>query len=62
MISNVSPTERAIRITLGVALLSCVFIFSSQLRWFGLFGLVPLVTGLIGWCPLYLLLSRITLD
>ena len=55
-------TATRARITLGVALLSCVFVFSSQLRWFGLFGLVPLVTGLIGWCPLYLLLSRMTLD
>ena len=54
--------ERWIRITLGVALLSCVFAFPGHLGWAGLVGLFPLATGLFAWCPFYVLLDWITLD
>jgi hypothetical protein len=62
MTNNIGSIERFFRIALGVALLSCVFLFSGNLRWAGLVGLLPLVTGLIGWCPFYTWLSWLTLD
>lgn len=48
---NEHPLERAARILLGIALLS-LFFFGPQTAW-GLVGIVPLVTGLAGFCPLY---------
>ncbi len=55
---NEHIAERVIRIVLGVFLLSLVF-FGPQTYW-GLIGLVPLVTGLVGSCPLYTLLGMST--
>lgn len=51
---NVGAADRTIRIIIGVALLSLVFVLDTNARWWGLVGLVPLVTGLVGRCPLYL--------
>jgi len=48
---NVGAIDRFVRIVLGLALLSLVFVGPHP--WFGLVGLVPLVTGLVGFCPLY---------
>jgi hypothetical protein len=50
--------DRALRIILGVALLAIVFV-GPRTPW-GLLGLVPLATGLIGSCPLYTLLGLST--
>jgi hypothetical protein len=30
------------------------FVLDENTRWWALIGLVPLLTGLIGWCPAYL--------
>ena len=50
---NEHPAERMLRILVGVGLLSLVFV-GPQTYW-GLLGLVPLATGLLGSCPLYTL-------
>ncbi len=55
---NVAQLERIIRIVIGVALLSLPFLLDSPLRWFGLIGIMPLLTGLAGRCPAYRLLGR----
>ncbi len=47
-----SSTDRAVRAVIGVALLALLF-FDASWRWWGLLGLIPLATSLIGWCPLY---------
>lgn len=52
---NVGNTERVIRIIVGLAVISLVFI-GPQSAW-GWLGLVPLATGLTGWCPPYALLG-----
>jgi hypothetical protein len=62
MNSNMGRGERMVRIALGVMLLSCVFILPGGAHWFGLVGLFPLITGLLGWCPFYVLLDWVTLD
>lgn len=50
-VANESPLDRAVRVVAGIALLALVFV-GPQTPW-GLVGLVPLVTGLAGTCPLY---------
>jgi ribose/xylose/arabinose/galactoside ABC-type transport system permease subunit len=51
---NVGGIDRSVRIVAGLALLSLLVILEGDARWWGLIGLVPLATGLIGWCPAYL--------
>ncbi len=48
---NENTIERVIRVVVGLALLALVFV-GPQSLW-GLVGLVPLVTGLVGSCPVY---------
>jgi hypothetical protein len=55
---NVGTADRALRIIVGLALLSLVFILDGNARWWALVGLQPLATGLIGWCPLYVPFQR----
>lgn len=55
MLLNEGKVDRAARVVLGVALLAAVFV--GPKTWIGWLGLVPLVTGLVGFCPLYRLLG-----
>lgn len=55
MSTNIGGIERVIRIIVGLALIAIVFV-GPQTNW-GWFGVIPLVTGLIGWCPPYALLG-----
>jgi len=48
---NLGGIDRAIRILAGAVLLALVFI-GPQTPW-GYLGLVPLLTGVIGFCPAY---------
>jgi hypothetical protein len=48
---NEHAVDRVIRVVLGLGLLSLVWI-GPQTAW-GWVGLVPLVTGLVGSCPVY---------
>lgn len=50
---NVHTMERTIRVALGLGILSLAFL-GPRTPW-GFLGIVPLVTGLIGSCPLYTL-------
>ena len=54
---NVGGVDKLIRIILGVGLLSLFFLLQGDTRWLGLLGVVPLATGLVGYCPLYALLG-----
>lgn len=54
MKSNVGSIDRTVRIVAGLALLALVLVLEGNARWWGLIGLVPLATGLSGWCPAYL--------
>jgi hypothetical protein len=57
---NEANWDRILRILLGVAMLLLGWfamgegIFGTAFR---IFGFVPLVTGLLGWCPFYTLLG-----
>ncbi|MBF0124195.1 MAG: DUF2892 domain-containing protein [Magnetococcales bacterium] len=51
MRKNVGSMDRAIRIVVGVLLMSLILV-GPQTVW-GWVGLLPLVTGFIGRCPIY---------
>jgi len=51
MTKNEGNIDRILRIVVGLALLSIVFV-GPQTLW-GLIGIVPLATGLLGTCPIY---------
>lgn len=58
MLSKLLPTnehviERALRVALGLGLLAIAFV-GPKTPW-GFVGVVPLLTGLLGSCPLYTL-------
>lgn len=53
MPKNEGKIDRILRVILGVALLSLVFV-GPQTMW-GLVGIIFLATGLIGTCPLYMI-------
>lgn len=48
---NIGPIDRLIRVVIGLAVLSLVFVGPKTL--WGLLGLVPLLTAMVGWCPPY---------
>jgi hypothetical protein len=50
---NEGALDRIIRVIVGLAIISLVF-FGPKTPW-AWFGLVPLLTGLIGFCPAYAL-------
>lgn len=54
MKENVGSADRTIRIIVGLALLSLLFILEGNARWWGLVGLLPLITGITGFCPTYI--------
>lgn len=55
MKQNVNNIERVVRVVIGAAIVSLVFI-GPQSPW-GWLGLVPIATGLLGWCPPYAMLG-----
>ena len=55
MTKNIHPIERVIRVVVGLVLTSMAFIGPAN-PWF-LIGIVPVLTGLIGWCPPYQILG-----
>lgn len=57
MTRSIGGIDRAVRIIVGLALLSFVAFVEGNARWWGLLGLVPLVTGLFSICPLYTILG-----
>jgi hypothetical protein len=48
MQANIGKTEKIIRIIVGVAIIVAGVIFQS---WWGAIGAIPLITGLINYCP-----------
>lgn len=48
---NEHPIERVLRVALGLALV--VLAFTGTVGVWGYIGVVPLLTGLVGSCPLY---------
>jgi hypothetical protein len=60
--TNEGTIDRALRVIVGLALLAWFFMDQGQGFWHyaKLIGIVPLVTGLVGSCPVYTLLGMNT--
>lgn len=52
---NEGSVDRVVRIVIGLGLISLAF-FGPRTAW-GWIGIVPLLTGVVGWCPAYSLLG-----
>jgi hypothetical protein len=59
---NVGQIDRVLRIALGAGLLAWFFVDQGAgiWHWAKLIGIVPLMTGLMGNCPLYSVLGLST--
>ena len=55
MTRNVGGIDRILRIVVGLVLLGLTYL--GTIGWWGLIGIVPLATALVGFCPLYTLLG-----
>ncbi len=60
MSKNEGTADRVIRVIIGLGLLSLLFLLHGPEHWLGLIGLVPLLTGLVGVCPMYAMLGMRT--
>ncbi len=57
MNANVGGFDRVFRIVAGLALLSLFFVLDGSARYWGLIGIVPLLTAIVRFCPLYSLVG-----
>ncbi len=55
MTRNEGTIDRALRVILGLVLVGLAF--GGQIGAWGYVGVIPVLTGLIGWCPAYTLLG-----
>jgi len=60
MLHNIGSTDRWVRIVLGIGLLALVFM-GPRTPW-GYLGLIPFITGIVGYCPLYHVFGRKTVQ
>ncbi len=51
---NIGKTDKTIRIIVGILIILWGFFDKN---WWGLIGLIPLLTGIVSWCPVYSLLG-----
>jgi Inner membrane protein YgaP-like, transmembrane domain len=59
--TNEGTIDRVLRVIVGAALLVAFFMYpDASWRYFTLIGIIPLVTGLIGICPVYSILGLST--
>ena len=55
MKKNIGGVERIVRVVVGIGILALAFV-GPKSPWAYL-GILPIVTGLVGWCPPYSLLG-----
>ena len=55
MKKNIGNVDRLLRFIVGAGLLSLTFVGPQSLL--GLIGLIPLLTSMVGFCPLYKILG-----
>lgn len=54
---NVGGIDKTLRIVAGIALIASVFLLPAVMNPWGWIGVVPLLTGLFNFCPLYPLIG-----
>ncbi len=50
MKSNMGKVDRIIRFIVGITIIGLGIYYKS---WFGIIGVIPFITSIIGWCPAY---------
>lgn len=60
MSNNVGMVDRGARVVVGIVLILFALMSSSAYAWIGWIGVLPLITGLMGWCPAYTLVGLST--
>jgi len=55
--TNVGTFERILRIVVGMLIFSLYFVLKGNIRFIGLVGLLPIITGSVGTCPMYAFLG-----
>lgn len=56
MSKNVGTVDRAVRVIIGLTLIAYAIPFGFRetgWNWVGWIGFIPLITAIIGFCPLY---------
>jgi len=54
MKANVGGTDKIVRYIGGIVIIALGFYFKS---WWGVVGIVPIITGLVNFCPFYSLMG-----
>lgn len=54
---NVGATDKALRMVVGAAMIAAGYVYHNLL-W--VFGIPVLLTGIVGWCPLYAFFGKST--
>jgi hypothetical protein len=58
---NMAVWDRVVRVLVGLALIAGFWLVpEGDWRWAFWLGLLPAISGLIGWCPVYRLIGRST--
>ncbi|MFZ5432742.1 MAG: YgaP family membrane protein [Calditrichota bacterium] len=57
MKANVGTADKVIRIIVGIVIIAAGLLFKS---WWGVIGLIPLLTAFVGYCPLYAIIGVAT--
>jgi hypothetical protein len=60
MKANVGSIDKILRIVVGLALIAMAVMNVAPIGVWGWIGVIPLVTGLAGFCPLYSLIGMST--
>ena len=58
MVKNVGPADKAVRWIAGLAIIGIGIYYKS---WWGVLGVLPIITALLSWCPAYVPLKMSTI-
>jgi hypothetical protein len=59
MKKNMGKADKSMRLTLGIIIILLGIYFQS---WWGVIGIIPILTSLISWCPFYVPLKISTIS
>ncbi|MEQ9333730.1 DUF2892 domain-containing protein [Thalassobaculum sp.] len=60
MQANVGTVDRVLRVVAGAALLAVALLVAHPYAWLGWIGVIPILTGILGFCPAYRLIGLST--
>ena len=58
MKKNVGKVDKIVRVVVGITIVIVGAYFKS---WWGVIGVIPLISAALGWCPLYIPLKISTI-